>query len=300
MLTGEPVPVDVGPGDSVFGATLNTSGRLVITATHVGSETALAQIGRLVAEAQGSKAPVQRLADRISSVFVPIVILIALGTLAAWLLTGHSANEAFTAAVAVLIIACPCALGLATPTAIMVGTGRGAQLGIVIKGGEVLEATRQIDTAVLDKTGTITTGRMALVDAVVAPGEDEARVLFLAGSAEDASEHPIARAIADGVRDRGQDLVAPTSFANEPGHGVRAVVDGQEIEVGRLEWIGTADPSLQDLADAAARQGRSTVFAGWDGRVRGGVRRCRHRQADVTRRDRRPAPARHRDGHGDR
>ncbi len=268
MLTGEPVPVDVGPGDSVFGATLNTSGRLVITATHVGSETALAQIGRLVAEAQGSKAPVQRLADRISSVFVPIVILIALGTLAAWLLTGHSANEAFTAAVAVLIIACPCALGLATPTAIMVGTGRGAQLGIVIKGGEVLEATRQIDTAVLDKTGTITTGRMALVDAVVAPGEDEARVLFLAGSAEDASEHPIARAIADGVRDRGQDLVAPTSFANEPGHGVRAVVDGQEIEVGRLEWIGTADPSLQDLADAAARQGRSTVFAGWDGRVR--------------------------------
>ncbi len=175
MLTGEPVPVDVGPGDTVFGATLNTSGRLVVTATHVGSETAFAQIGRLVAEAQGSKAPVQRLADRISSIFVPIVILIALGTLAAWLLTGHSANEAFTAAVAVLIIACPCALGLATPTAIMVGTGRGAQLGIVIKGGEVLEATRQIDTAILDKTGTITTGRMALVDAVVAPGEDEAR-----------------------------------------------------------------------------------------------------------------------------
>ena len=161
----------------MFGATVNTSGRLVVEATHVGSETALAQIGRLVAEAQGSKAPVQRLADRISIIFVPAVILIALGTLAVWLLTGHPADEAFTAAVAVLIIACPCALGLATPTAIMVGTGRGAQLGIVIKGGEVLEATRRVDTAVLDKTGTITTGRMTLVDAVVAPGEDERRVL---------------------------------------------------------------------------------------------------------------------------
>ncbi|MGZ6995714.1 MAG: heavy metal translocating P-type ATPase, partial [Acidimicrobiia bacterium] len=268
MLTGEPVPVDVGPGDSVFGATLNTSGRVVVEATHVGSETALAQIGRLVAEAQGSKAPVQRLADRISSIFVPVVILIALGTLATWLLTGHEADEAFTAAVAVLIIACPCALGLATPTAIMVGTGRGAQLGIVIKGGEVLEATRRVDTAVLDKTGTITTGHMTLVDAVVASGEDEARVLLLAGSAEDASEHPIARAIADGVRARDHALVAPTSFANEPGQGVRAVVDGIEVLVGRLDWIGTAGTGLLAVAEAAAREGRTTVFAGWDGRVR--------------------------------
>src|SRR3954468_6332613 len=212
MLTGEPVPVDVSAGDFVFGATVNTSGRLVVEATKVGSETALAQIARLVAEAQGSKAPVQRLADRISSIFVPVVILVAIGTLAVWLLLGAAADEAFTAAVAVLIIACPCALGLATPTAIMVGTGRGAQLGIVIKGGEVLEATREVDTAVLDKTGTITTGRMELVDAVVAPGEDEHRVLMLAGSAEDDSEHPIARAIATGLRERLGALFPPTEF----------------------------------------------------------------------------------------
>ena len=268
MLTGESVPVEVGVGDSVFGATVNTNGRLVIEATHVGSETALAQIGRLVAQAQGSKAPVQRLADRISSIFVPIVILIALGTLAGWLLTGHAADEAFTAAVAVLIIACPCALGLATPTAIMVGTGRGAQLGIVIKGGEVLEATRKVDTAVLDKTGTITTGRMTLVDAVVAPGEDEARVLVLAGSAEDGSEHPIARAIADGIRALGHAFVAPTAFENDAGRGVRAVVDGSEVLVGRLDWVGAAGPELLAVAEDAAREGRSTVFAGWDGHVR--------------------------------
>ncbi len=272
MLTGEPVPADVGPGDAVFGATLNTSGRLVVRATHVGSETALAQIGRLVAEAQGSKAPVQRLADRISSIFVPVVIVVALATLAAWLLTGHSANDAFTAAVAVLIIACPCALGLATPTAIMVGTGRGAQLGIVIKGGEVLEATRRVDTAVLDKTGTITSGRMQLVDVAVAPGEDEAHTLVLAASAEDASEHPIARAVADGLRARGVAPTAPTSFTNEPGRGVLAVVDGVEVRVGRLDWAGTADAqltgALATVADAAARDGRTTVFAGWGRQVR--------------------------------
>ena len=268
MLTGESVPIDVGPGDSVFGATVNASGRLVVEATHVGNETALAQIARLVFEAQGSKAPVQRLADRISSIFVPVVILIAAGTLVVWLLLGHGADEAFTAAVAVLIIACPCALGLATPTAIMVGTGRGAQLGIVIKGGEVLEATRQVDTAVLDKTGTITTGRMTLAEAAVTAGEDETRVLVLAGSAEDASEHPIARAIADGVRERGIELVAPTSFVNAPGQGVRAVVDGVEILVGRLDWVGDADADLLAVAERAARNGRSTVFAGWDGRVR--------------------------------
>ncbi|HEY3723157.1 MAG TPA: heavy metal translocating P-type ATPase [Acidimicrobiia bacterium] len=272
MLTGEPVPVDVGVGDTVFGATINTSGRLVVRATHVGSETALAQIGRLVAEAQGSKAPVQRLADRISSIFVPVVIAIALGTLAIWLLTGHSANEAFTAAVAVLIIACPCALGLATPTAIMVGTGRGAQLGIVIKGGEVLEATRRVDTAVLDKTGTITSGRMELVEVAVAPGEDEARTLVLAASAEDASEHPIARAVADGLRTRGVAPTPPAHFTNEPGRGVGAVVDGVEVRVGRLDWAAPADEPVPDalraVADAAARVGRTTVFAGWAGQVR--------------------------------
>ena len=182
--------MEVDVGDAVFGATVNASGRLVVEATRVGSETALAQIARLVSEAQGSKAPVQRLADRVSAIFVPIVIVIALGTLAVWLLTGHAADDAFTAAVAVLIIACPCALGLATPTAIMVGTGRGAQLGIVIKGGEVLEATRRVDVAVLDKTGTVTTGRMTLVGAEVAPGVDAAALGRIVASAEDASEHP--------------------------------------------------------------------------------------------------------------
>ncbi len=269
MLTGEPVPVDVTTGDSVFGATVNTSGRLVVEATKVGSETALAQIARLVAEAQGSKAPVQRLADRISTIFVPTVILVALGTLVVWLLLGAAADEAFTAAVAVLIIACPCALGLATPTAIMVGTGRGAQLGIVIKGGEVLEATREVDTAILDKTGTITTGRMELVDAVVAAGEDQARVLQVAGSAEGASEHPIARAVADGLRARGVELGAPTTFTNEPGRGVRATVDGQDVLVGRADWAGAKVPSaLTEVADSAAAAGRTAVFAGWDGTVR--------------------------------
>ena len=268
MLTGESVPVDVSVGDTVFGASVNTSGRLVVEATKVGSETALAQIARLVAQAQGSKAPVQRLADRISSVFVPAVIVIAIGTLAFWLLAGAAADAAFTAAVAVLIIACPCALGLATPTAIMVGTGRGAQLGIVIKGGEVLEATRQVDTAVLDKTGTITEGRMELVDAVVASGEDSARVLRLAGSAEDASEHPIAQAVATGVRTRGIELGFPSAFENEAGRGVRAVVDEVEVRVGRLEWVGEAPPGLLAAAETAERAGRTTVFAGWDGRAR--------------------------------
>jgi Cu+-exporting ATPase len=268
MLTGESVPVDVAPGDTVFGATVNTSGRLVVEATQVGSDTALAQIGRLVAEAQGSKAPVQRLADRISSVFVPAVIAIAVATLAVWLLLGASANDAFTAAVAVLIIACPCALGLATPAAIMVGTGRGAQLGIVIKGGEVLEATRQVDTAVLDKTGTITSGRMELADTVVASGEDADRVLRLAGSAEEASEHPIARAVATGVRARVGALLPVSDFENVAGRGVRAVVDGVEVLVGRAEWAGAVPGDLAAVAAGAERAGRTTVFAGWDGRAR--------------------------------
>jgi Cu+-exporting ATPase len=268
MLTGESVPVDVGAGDTVFGATVNTSGRLLVEATGVGRETALAQIGRLVAEAQGSRAPIQHLADRISSIFVPIVILVALGTLVAWLLLGESADDAFTAAVAVLIIACPCALGLATPAAIMVGTGRGAQLGIVIKGGEVLEATRRVDTAVLDKTGTITTGRMTLADAVVAPGEDEQLVLRRAGAAEDSSEHPIARAIAAGVRARIGDLPTADGFTNVAGRGVRAEVDGAEVRVGRADWVGAVPAELAAVAGAAERAGRTTVFAGWDGQAR--------------------------------
>jgi Cu+-exporting ATPase len=268
MLTGESVPVDVVAGDTVFGATVNTSGRLVVEATGVGRETALAQIGRLVAEAQGSRAPVQHLADRISAIFVPVVILVAVGTLVAWLLLGESADDAFTAAVAVLIIACPCALGLATPAAIMVGTGRGAQLGIVIKGGEVLEATRRVDTAVLDKTGTITTGRMTLVGAVVARGEDEDLVLRRAGAAEDASEHPIARAIAAGVRSCIGELPAVDGFTNVAGRGVRAEVDGAEVRVGRADWAGVVPAELAAVAADAEREGRTTVYAGWDGQAR--------------------------------
>ena len=200
MLTGESVPVEVGPGDEVAGATINTYGRLVVRATQVGADTALAQIARLVEEAQSGKAPVQRLADRVSAVFVPIVIVVSLATLAGWLAFGASATAAFTAAVAVLIIACPCALGLATPTALMVGTGRGAQLGILIKGPEILEQTRRIDTIVLDKTGTVTEGRMQLVEIVPLNGASRAEVLRLAGAVEDASEHPVARAVAAAAR----------------------------------------------------------------------------------------------------
>ncbi len=265
MLTGEPVPVDVGPGDDVFGATLNTSGRLVVEATQVGGDTALAQIARLVEQAQGSKAPVQRLADRISAVFVPVVLAVALATLVVWLLLGNAADQAFTAAVAVLIIACPCALGLATPTAIMVGTGRGAQLGIVIKGGDVLEATRTVDAAVLDKTGTITEGRMELADVVAAPGVDAAELLRRAGSVEDASEHPIARAIAAGARARGAALDAPAAFTNHPGRGVEATVDGVSVRVGRSDYVGTVSPALGELDSDA----RTVVYAGWDGEARG-------------------------------
>ena len=265
MLTGEPVPVDVTQGDDVFGSTLNTSGRLVVRATRVGSDTALAQIARLVEEAQGAKAPVQRLADRISAVFVPVVLVIAVATLAVWLLLGNPADEAFTAAVAVLIIACPCALGLATPTAIMVGTGRAAQLGIVIKGGDVLEATRTVDAAVLDKTGTITEGRMELAEVVPAPGVDVEELLRRAGSVEDASEHPIARAVATGARARGARLTTPTEFANEPGRGVVATVDGVTVRVGRADHVGSVAPELVALVDDP----RTVVFAGWDGAVRG-------------------------------
>jgi Cu+-exporting ATPase len=265
MLTGEPVPVDVAAGDAVFGATLNTSGRLVVRATRVGDDTALAQIARMVEEAQGSKAPVQRLADRISAVFVPVVLVIALATLVVWLLLGNAADQAFTAAVAVLIIACPCALGLATPTAIMVGTGRGAQLGIVIKGGEVLEATQVVDAAVLDKTGTITEGRMQLADVVVAPGVDSGELLRRAGSVEDASEHPIARAVAAGARARGAELVAPSGFANHAGEGVEGTVDGVTVRAGRADYVGTIPATFATKRDDA----RTIVYSGWDGEVRG-------------------------------
>ncbi|KUM99649.1 carbonate dehydratase [Streptomyces yokosukanensis] len=267
MLTGESVPVDVGPGDRVTGATVNAGGRLVVEATRVGSDTQLARMARLVEDAQNGKAEVQRLADRISAVFVPVVILIALGTFGVWLGVTGDTVAAFTAAVAVLIIACPCALGLATPTALMVGTGRGAQLGILIKGPEVLESTRRVDTIVLDKTGTVTTGRMTLQAVHVADGEDDEQLLHLAGALEHASEHPIAQAVAAGAAARVGTLPEVERFENVPGRGVRGRVEGREVAVGRLY-----DELPQELADAAReaeQQGRTAVVAGWDGRARG-------------------------------
>ncbi len=279
MLTGEPIPVEVGVGDSVVGATINTTGRLVVGATHVGSDTALAQIARLVEEAQGSKAEIQRLADRVSGVFVPIVLLISVATLLGWLLLGGSSNEAFTAAVAVLIIACPCALGLATPTAIMVGTGRGAELGILIKGGEVLERTREIDTAILDKTGTITTGKMRLVSVSTIsrlPDEREQsrandELLRLAASLEAASEHPIARAITNAAREKGFELTTPTDFLNEAGVGVVGKIDGKEIRVGRAEWCGGFSGGLDDVISDAETRGASIIYLGWESEVQGAL-----------------------------
>jgi Cu+-exporting ATPase len=272
LLTGEPVPVEVGPGDAVTGATVNAGGRLVVRATTVGADTKLAQIARLVEDAQNGKAPVQRLADRISAVFVPIVIALAVATLGFWLGSGASATTAFTAAVAVLIIACPCALGLATPTAIMVGTGRGAQLGIIIKGPEVLESTRRVDTIVLDKTGTVTTGRMALVDVVAAAGEAPDEVLRIAGALEDASEHPIGRAIADAARTGGA-LPPVEGFANTQGLGVSGVVDGHGVVVGRArllaDWSMHPDDALTAAKDEAEAAGRTVVLVGWDGAARG-------------------------------
>jgi Cu+-exporting ATPase len=235
MLTGEPVPVDVGPGSEVAGATVNTFGRLVVRATKVGAETALAQIARLVAEAQSGKAPIQRLVDRVSGVFVPIVLAIALTTLAGWLLVTGDATDAFSASVAVLIIACPCALGLATPTALMVGTGRGAQLGILIKGPEVLERTRRITTVVLDKTGTVTEGKMELADVTTLDDASRADVLRLAGAVEAASEHPIARAVAAAARAEVGELPPVSDFRNVPGVGVTGRVEGHAVEVGRLD-----------------------------------------------------------------
>ena len=286
MLTGETVPAEVGPGDTVTGGCVNTSGRLVVRATRVGADTQLAQVARLVAEAQAGKAAVQRLADRISAVFVPVVIGVAVVTLIAWLAAGQGAGAAFTAAVAVLIIACPCAMGLATPTAILVGTGRGAQLGIVIKGPEVLESTRAIDTIVLDKTGTITTGRMSLADAATVPGVDAAELLRLAGAVEDASEHPVAVAIAAGARERiGAGLPGVTEFASHQGRGVTGVADGHAVAVGRAAWLAsdwglTVPAALSVRAEAAEAAGQTRV-RGVGRPGPGRARRRRHRQAHL-------------------
>ena len=273
LLTGESVPVEKQPGDDVAGASVNVGGRLVVRATRVGADTALSQIAKLVADAQTGKAPVQRLADRISGVFVPVVIGIAALTLGFWIGAGEDLSFAITAAVAVLVIACPCALGLATPTALLVGTGRGAQLGLLIQGPEILESTRNVDTIVLDKTGTVTSGKMSLTEVVVADGVTRDDVLRIAGALEDASEHPIAQAIARGARDAlGAGLPAVEGFANREGLGVEGVVDGHGAVVGRpslmADWTLQIPPALDDARRAAAQQGRTAVFAAWDGEVR--------------------------------
>ncbi|MGX9349131.1 heavy metal translocating P-type ATPase [Microbacterium sp. KNMS] len=273
MLTGESVPVEVGESDAVTGATVNAGGRLVVRATRVGSDTQLAQMAKLVEDAQTGKAEVQRLADRISGVFVPIVIVVAFVTLGAWLGAGFPVAAAFTAAVAVLVIACPCALGLATPTALLVGTGRGAQMGILIKGPEVLESTRKVDTVVLDKTGTVTTGKMTLVDVITESGVDRAELLRFAGALEDASEHPIAQAIAKGATQEVGQLPAPEDFANVEGKGVQGIVDGAAVVVGRESLLADWSQHLStDIAQAKARaerEGKTVVAIGWDGRARG-------------------------------
>ncbi|WP_375431819.1 heavy metal translocating P-type ATPase [uncultured Friedmanniella sp.] len=273
LLTGESVPVEVGPGDAVVGACVNVGGRLVVRATRVGADTQLAQMSRLVADAQNGKAQVQRLADRISGIFVPVVLVLAALTLVGWLVAGGGPAAAVTAAVAVLIIACPCALGLATPTALMVGTGRGAQLGIVIKGPEVLESTQRVDTIVLDKTGTVTTGQMTLLDVVATAGEDPDQVVRLAGAVEDASEHPVGRAVARGARERVGELPVVQEFANLAGRGVRGRVEGYAVQVGRRDLRGqhgTALPAdLEQAMTAAEDQGRTAVAVSWDGEVRG-------------------------------
>ena len=273
MLTGESVPVEVGPGDTVSGATVNAGGRLVVRATRVGDETQLAQITKLVGAAQAGKAQVERLADRVSGVFVPIVIAIALATLGAWLLAGFPLTAALTAAVAVLIIACPCALGLATPTALLVGTGRAAQLGVLIRGPEVLESTRKIDTIVLDKTGTITTGKMTLVDVITTPDTDRATLLRYAGALEDASEHPVAQAIAKGAKAELGALPTPEDFHAVEGKGVQGVVDGHGVIVGResllADWSQHLDASLSSAKARAESEGKTAVVVGWDGSARG-------------------------------
>ena len=274
LLTGEPVPVEVGPGDTVAGATVNAGGRIVVRATRVGADTALAQIGRMVEEAQTGKAQVQRLADRVSAIFVPVVIALAFATLGFWFTAAatNNATAAFTAAVAVLIIACPCALGLATPTALMVGTGRGAQLGIIIKGPEVLESTRKVDTVVLDKTGTITTGAMSLVDVITTATTTPDEALLLAGSLENASEHPIAKAIAAGAKTRGLVLVDVEGFTNTEGLGVQGVVNGHAVVAGRerflADWSMHLDSELIAARDLAEASGKTPIYVGWDGAAR--------------------------------
>jgi P-type Cu+ transporter len=274
MLTGEPVPVEAGPGDAVTGGCVNAGGRLVVRATRVGADTQLAQMARLVVQAQAGKARVQRLADRVSAVFVPVVFLTAAATLAGWLASGGSPASAFTAAVAVLIIACPCAMGLATPTAILVGTGRGAQLGILIKGPEALENTRRVDTVVLDKTGTVTTGRMTLTELLAAPGMDELEVLRYAGAVESASEHPVAAAITVAARARHSMLPDVSDFLAQPGQGVSGAADGHAVLVGRGtwltgEWALTIPEPLAARADEAEQAGQTVTFIAWDGAVRG-------------------------------
>lgn len=274
MMTGESVPVEVGPGDAVVGATVNTGGRLTVRATRVGADTQLARMARLVEEAQTGKSRIQRLADRISGVFVPVVVVLALATLGLWLASGAAPGTAFTAAVAVLIIACPCALGLATPMALMVGTGRGAQLGILIRGPEVLESTRRVDTVVLDKTGTVTTGTMTLREVVAADGEDPDEVLRIAGALEDASEHPIARAVATAARERTTGGLPPVEdFAAVGGRGVHGVVDGHAVVLGRpdllADWAIHLDERLRGAFEAAQGRGHTAVAVGWDGVARG-------------------------------
>jgi P-type Cu+ transporter len=270
-ISGEPIPIEKGPGDGVIGATVNAGGRLIVRATRVGDQTALAQIARLVTQAQSGKAPVQRLADRVAGVFVPAVIVIAAATLGAWLAGGSSAAFALTAAVSVLIVACPCALGLATPTALLVGTGRGAQLGVLIKGPEVLESTRQVDTIVLDKTGTVTTGRMELVDVIPAHGADAAVAVALVGAVQDASEHPIGRAIAAAARRAGP-LATVERFAIHEGLGVEGQVDGHRVVAGRPAFLAGRGLHLpEELREAQTRAeqlGRTAVAGAWGGQVR--------------------------------
>ncbi len=273
MLTGESGPVEVAEGDAVTGATVNAGGRLIIRATRVGSDTQLAQMAQLVEDAQSGKAEIQRLADRVSGVFVPVAIAIAVAALGAWLGAGFPASAGFTAAVAVLIIACPCALGLATPTALLVGTGRGAQLGILIKGPEVLESTRRTNTVVLDKTGTVTTGKMTLEDALPAEDTERDELLRLAGAVEDASEHPIAQAIATGAVTATGSLPKVESFENIEGRGVQGIVEGHAVLVGResllTDWGQHLDEQLAAAKQQAESQGKTVVAVGWDGQARG-------------------------------
>ncbi|OBA58091.1 copper-translocating P-type ATPase [Mycobacterium sp. 1100029.7] len=273
MLTGESVPIEVGEGGAVTGATFNVGGRLVVRATRVGQDTQLAQMAKLVEAAQSGKADVQRLADRVSGVFVPVVMAVAVATLVVWLAAGFPVAAAFSAAVAVLIIACPCALGLATPTALLVGTGRAAQLGVLIKGPEVLESTRKVDTIVLDKTGTVTTGKMTLVDVITAPDTDRATLLRFAGALEAASEHPVAQAIAKAAAAELGALPAPDGFTNAAGKGVHGVVDGHGVVVGResllADWSVYLDPTLTAAKVRAESEGKTAVAVGWDGIARG-------------------------------